>query len=1044
AAGNSAIEVTDWAQSNPGGAGQETASLSGPGALLPDLLSGSDILSELGVPFEELQIPEDPSSTGDESGAGTEAEAGTEAVMFGGVIEAVSVAPTTAPEELDTAAQEPTPGPAETVAESGVWVAELPAPTAAAANEEPAAVPAEGETLASWLVETLRAGNAPPATTGHDPFSELFGNQQLDVSQSLMARSEPIASRSLGLHETTVSGAVAADVTWSGTVRISTDLIIGAGVTVTVQPGTVIKVGRGAYIQVDGTLNAQGTATEPIVMTSVADDSVGEDLSGEGVSTGRAGDWQQVFFQAGSGGSVLRHFELRFAGMTNPGNNDFREAVTIQGGSTVRLEDVRVRDVSSHGIRVLDSNPILRRVDVQRAGPNNGRGVPFYFNLAARPVLDGLTASENGREGIWIDGGTLSAPLTLDFVGMPYLFTVDLAVDAPLTVGPGVVIKMNPGDYLWLRAPTQFLGTAEAPIVITSIRDDTVGGDTQNNGSGDNAPRVGDWQQVIFDAASGASVMRHTEIRYAGMTNPGNNDPRDAILIQAGATTTLEDVRIRDVFHNAVRVLDSNPTLRRVDVQRAGPGRGAVPFYFNLASRPVLQGLSSSGNGSEGIWIDGGVLAAPLTLDYVGMPYLFTVDLTVDAPLTVGPGVVLKMNPGDYLWLRAPSQFLGTTTAPIVITAIKDDTVGGDTQHNGSEEGTAPAVGDWQQIIFEGSSGASVMRHTEIRYAGMTNPRNNDARDTILIQGGATTTLEDVRIRDVFHQGVRVLDSNPTLRRVDVQRAGPARGAVPFYFNLASRPVLEGLTSSGNGNEGLWIDGGILAAPLALDYVGMPYLFTNNLTVDAALTIGPGVVLKMNPGDFLWFRVPVQVKGTVEAPVIVTSIKDDSVSGDTQHNGAEDAAAPRPGDWESVYFAAGSVGSVVEGLEVRYAGMTGPGNNDYRPAVELGAGAEVTLRNLRIRDVARVGLRMESLKSVLENVDVQRAGNAPYSFTLAADPVMSGLTASNNGVEGLWIQGGTLTADRTWSLTTVPIVLPENVTVGADATLKLGAGVVLK
>ena len=51
-------------------------------------------------------------------------------------------------------------------------------------------------------------------------------------------------------------------------------MIVASGVTWTVNPGVVVKMWYGQEIIVDGTLNAPGTLTQPIVFTSRNDDSV--------------------------------------------------------------------------------------------------------------------------------------------------------------------------------------------------------------------------------------------------------------------------------------------------------------------------------------------------------------------------------------------------------------------------------------------------------------------------------------------------------------------------------------------------------------------------------------------------------------------------------------------------------------------------------------------------------------------------------------------------------------------------------------------------
>lgn len=61
------------------------------------------------------------------------------------------------------------------------------------------------------------------------------------------------------------------DTTWSGTVALAVGTIIPSGVTLTIQPGTIISCASGVTLTLDcGTINAVGTASNPIVFKSAA------------------------------------------------------------------------------------------------------------------------------------------------------------------------------------------------------------------------------------------------------------------------------------------------------------------------------------------------------------------------------------------------------------------------------------------------------------------------------------------------------------------------------------------------------------------------------------------------------------------------------------------------------------------------------------------------------------------------------------------------------------------------------------------------------
>ena len=105
------------------------------------------------------------------------------------------------------------------------------------------------------------------------------------------------------------SGVIASNETWSGLIEVTNAVTISEGVTVTVQPGTVVKGYHNGSILVDGTLSAVGTSGSKIYFTSIKDDSLSGDTNGDGaVTTPAAGDWPRIDLISGDTGVVtLKH-----------------------------------------------------------------------------------------------------------------------------------------------------------------------------------------------------------------------------------------------------------------------------------------------------------------------------------------------------------------------------------------------------------------------------------------------------------------------------------------------------------------------------------------------------------------------------------------------------------------------------------------------------------------------------------------------------------------------------------------------------------------
>ncbi|MEW6541446.1 MAG: hypothetical protein AB1402_07530, partial [Bacillota bacterium] len=82
---------------------------------------------------------------------------------------------------------------------------------------------------------------------------------------------------------TPVSGPIASDTTWTvaaSPYHVTSSVTVNAGVTLTIEPGVVVKFGHNTGLYVDGTLLAQGTPAAPIHFTDFRDDTVGGDSNG--------------------------------------------------------------------------------------------------------------------------------------------------------------------------------------------------------------------------------------------------------------------------------------------------------------------------------------------------------------------------------------------------------------------------------------------------------------------------------------------------------------------------------------------------------------------------------------------------------------------------------------------------------------------------------------------------------------------------------------------------------------------------------------------
>jgi hypothetical protein len=296
-----------------------------------------------------------------------------------------------------------------------------------------------------------------------------------------------------------------------------------------------------------------------------------------------------------------------------------------------------------------------------------------------------------------------------------------LGVNAALTIEAGTIVKFDAQKGILVASPGKLIvnGNAGHPVIFTSIKDDSHGGD--NNGDGNaTSPQKGDWQHITFGTSSGNS-LNYCKILYAGS---GTTDLEQALNMGDGANNTI---RNSVIAHTAGGKNQSRAALNMSWCPQSCVAQNDT-FYDN--GHPVSIGISSDFDNSNvfhnpanpsqtnvcnGIFVDvvyAHDQATLMTWSATEVAFVlggwsgnsWSMDGGLGKILVLGDNVVIKFarytTPGFALYLPdGDMQLQNFDGTGVAFTAYTDDSRKGDTNGDGPSVGTA---GYWEGIETSG------------------------------------------------------------------------------------------------------------------------------------------------------------------------------------------------------------------------------------------------------------------------------------------------------------------------------------------------------
>jgi hypothetical protein len=505
--------------------------------------------------------------------------------------------------------------------------------------------------------------------------------------------------------------------------------------------------------------------------------------------------------------------------------------------------------------------------------------------------------------------------------GNVYLIENSIEVTSTLTIEPGTIVKFSRDTMIAVSTGGSIIAdgqSAATPIVFTSIKDDSAGGDANGDGSA-TTPAPGDWRGINITASG--SVFNQCVFSYGGSGAPD----WPTLGIENSSAVTITDCTFA---HNAGGLLDA-PDAAALNAGDAGAGTVITGNTFYDNDLPlVIDGQYDLDNSNvfhyqadanspvqrnkyNGIfWYDDGScqLTGHVTWSNTDAPYVITVNrlyVPASSSLTLADGVILKFDAGERL--DVDGTLVADGTNGITFTSLRDDGIGGDT--NGDGAATAPAPGDWQGLNVAASG--SIFNKCVFSYGGSARP----SWPTLMIGNSCTATITNCIF--AHNAGGQLDDIRAATLNLQFAEAGTVVTGNTFYDNDMPMAI-NGLVSVDGSNvfhyvvapentvlknkyNGIFTDGTPVYGNVTWSNTEVPYVCTGDLgigsgdpTPTGTLTLGDNVILKLRNASIALYASGTLNQGTGD---YFTSLNDDSLLGDTNADGD---TSPAKGDWAGV------------------------------------------------------------------------------------------------------------------------------------------------
>jgi hypothetical protein len=301
--------------------------------------------------------------------------------------------------------------------------------------------------------------------------------------------------------------------------------------------------------------------------------------------------------------------------------------------------------------------------------------------------------------------------------------------------------------------------------------------------------------------------------------------------------------------------------------------------------------------------------------------YIVTSNLTMNARLTIDPGVRIEVGNDNLIRITQSGSFVasGTADEPIVIT------------------GTTEMPGFWRGIWIQSSHPENTFSHIHVSGAGSNNITSGAPRAGLHLTG-ARLNLNNSRFIDIDGYGVSSPSNDSQAPMESCEFENNSQGAM--LIAAAQIRFIDSETNFGN------LDIVILGTTLnnEVDHVWTApqngrYRFSATLNIFDNLTIEEGTQMVMDNDVLVRFRGDLtRALGTENNPITI--------------KGSVEQAA----FWRGITIESSNLGNTLEHVHIAHAGHSNLLSGYDRAAIGMGTNARATFSNLHFSEIDGYGI----------------------------------------------------------------------------------------